>query len=199
MNVQWRELIVDTIRAPEEAGRRIMAVPLSRLEIWLAVVAVAALNAVFSGLIDMLSPPPPPEFQQMPILSLSPMAQALLIGGMLVLLAHMLTWVGRVLGGSGQIDDMLKLMIWMQFVAMVLQAANMVVLFAIPMLGAIFVLVILLVLLRVLICFVKVGHGFNSLGQSALVLIAGFIGMVVGLSLLLLLIGAGNLGVQASV
>lgn len=201
MTLTWRDLLIDTVRDPESAGRAVMAVSMSRRDIWLSVAAVAALNAVFSGLLGMLSPAPPPDAQAMPVIALSPLPQALLIGGLLVLLAHVLTWVGRMrlFGGTGQIDDLLKLMVWMQLVAMVLQAVNLVVLLAMPVVGSILVVVIVMVMLRVLASFVKVGHGFDSMGAAALVLVASFIGMVVGLSLFLMLIGVGNLGVQTGV
>jgi len=94
---------------------------------------------------------------------------------------------------------MLKLMVWMQLVAMVLQAANLVLLLAVPVLGSLLVIVIVVIMLRVLLSFIMVGHGFDTLGNAALVLFASFIGLIIGISLLLVLIGAGNIGVQASV
>lgn len=201
MTLTWKHLLIDTVRDPESAGRAIMATTISRRDIWLSVAAVAALNAVFSGILGMLSPAPPPDAQAMPMIALSPLPQALLIGGLLVLLAHVLTWVGRmrIFGGTGQIDDMLKLMVWMQLVAMVLQAANLVVLLAMPLLGSLLVVVIVLIMLRVLLSFVNVGHGFDSMGKAGLVLIASFFGLILGLSLFLMLIGVGNLGVQTGV
>jgi hypothetical protein len=199
MTLTWKDLFLDTVRDPEAAGRAVMEIAMSRRDVWLAVIAVAALNAVFSTLLGLLSPAPPPDAQSVPVISLSPLPQALLIGGLLVLLAHVLTWVGRMFGGTGQIDDMLKLMIWMQVVAMVLQAANLVILLALPLLGGFLVIVIVVIMLRVLISFVKVGHGFDGLLKASLVLFASFIGMVIGLSLFLALIGVGNLGGQTGV
>ncbi len=199
MTPTWKDLFIETVRDPETAGRSVMGIDMSRRDIWLSVIAVAALNAVFSTLLGLLSPAPPPDAQAMPVISLSPLPQALLIGGLLVLLAHVLTWVGRMFGGTGQIDDLLKLMVWMQVVAMVLQAANLLILLALPLLGSLLVIAIVVIMLRVLVTFVKVGHGFQSMGNAALVLFASFIGMVVGISLLLVLIGAGNFGGQTGV
>lgn len=199
MTLTWRDLFVETVRAPDQAATTVMALPLSRRDIWLAVIAVAALNAVFGGLIDLIAPTPPEAAEAFPMLVVSPLAQALIIGGLLVLLAHVLTWVGRVMGGQGSIDDMMKLMVWMQFVAMALQAANLVILLALPPLGSLLVLVIVIVMLRVLLGFIKTGHGFETMGNAALVLFASFIGMILGLSFLLVLIGAGQLGVIPSV
>lgn len=176
-----------------------MSLAVSRRDIWLSVIAVAALNAVFSAALSLLSPAPPETANGIPLLNVGPIAQALIVGGLLVLLAHILTWVGRAMGGNGSIDDMLKLMVWMQFVAMVLQAANLLVLLAIPVLGSLLVIVIVVIMLRVLLSFIMVAHGFDGLGNAALVLFASFIGMIVGISLLLVLIGAGNIGVQTSV
>lgn len=198
-SMMWRDLLVQTVQAPEDAARAVMRIAMERRDIWVAVAAVACLNAIFSGILGALSPAPPPDAQTIPLISLAPMPQALMIGGLLVLLSHMLTWVGRYFGGTGQIDDMLKLMVWMQLVAMVLQVVNLAVLLVLPPLGGFLVIVIVLVMLRVLLSFVKVGHGFSSLGGAALVLLASLIGMVVGLSVLLALIGVGNLGVQTSV
>lgn len=199
MTLSWRSLVIDTVRDPQSAGRTVMAIDIARRDIWLSVAAVAALNAVFSGILGLISPPTPADAQAMPVIAMSPLPQALLIGGLLVLLAHVLTWVGRIFGGTGQIDDFMKLMVWMQLVAMVLQAGNLIVLLALPVLGSLLVIAIVVLMVRVLVSFVMVGHGFSSLGTAAMVLIGSFIGMVIGLSVLLILIGAGNLGVQTGV
>ena len=198
MTLTWRDLLIKTVRDPHAAGEAVMAIEINRRDIWLAVAAVAALNAVFSGVLGLLSPAAPQEAEAMPILVVSPLPQALLIAGLLVLLAYMLTWVGGRLGGSGNSLDFLKLMVWMQFAAMVLQAFNLVILLAVPVLGSLVVLAIVVVMLRVLVVFVQVGHDV-SLGNAVLILFATFVGMVLGLSFLLTLLGAGSFGVQTGV
>lgn len=199
MILTWRDLFIDTVRMPEKAAAAVMSVHIARRDIWLGVIAVAALNALFGSLLNAISPAPPPDADVFPMLNVAPFPKAMIIAGLLILLSHVLTWVGRAMGGSGQIDDMLKLMVWMQLVAMVLQAANLLILLALPLVGTLLVLAIVFIMLRVLLTFIKVGHGFDSLGTAGLVLFASFIGMIIGLSVLLVMIGAGNIGVTPSV
>ncbi|MEP4195912.1 MAG: Yip1 family protein [Aliishimia sp.] len=199
MTLTWRDLGVKTVQDPAQAAQLVMSVPMVRRDIWLGVIAVACLNALFSSLLTAMSPVTTQEAQALPLLAVSPLPKALIIAGLLVLLSHVLTWVGRAMGGSGQIDDMLKLMVWMQLVAMVLQALNLVILIAVPLIGSILVMAIVIIMFRILLNFIKVGHGFTTMGNAALVLFASFIGMIVGISVLLVLSGVGNLGVVPSV
>jgi len=89
MTLTWRDLLVETVRDPAEAGRMVMSVALPRRDIWLSVVAVAALNAVLSAIVGLVSPAPPEAADTFPMLAVGPFAQALIIGGLLVLLAHL--------------------------------------------------------------------------------------------------------------
>lgn len=191
MTVTWQSLFVTTLRLPEEAANFILSLQLSRSELWLSVLAAAALNALITGLSIVLMPLP----AGWPNLFSNPLAYFVIVAGGLVLLGHVLTWSGRWIGGSGALDDLVKLMVWLQLVRVVLQAFGLVLVVAAPVLGALYGLATGLLSLWILLNFVKVGHSLESLGSAALVLFATFVGMIIGLSLLLSLIGVGSLGV----
>ena len=195
MTQTWQTLLMTTLRTPDEAAEIIMDTPISRTEMWLSVLLAAALNALATGISLTLMPLP----EGWPSLFGNPMSYFVIIAGGLVLLGHILTWSGRWIGGTGALDDIIKLIVWLQLVRIVLQVVGLVIVIAAPLLGALYGLATGLLSLWILLHFVRAGHRLESLGTAALVLFATFVGLVIGLSLLLSLIGVGSLGVVPSV
>jgi len=190
MSGTWQTLFVETMRTPDSAARSVLKTKIARSELWMGLVAASALNAVITGLTITIVPLP----GNWPTLFNSPIAYFIMVVGGLVLLAHILTWAGRAIGGKGSLDDMLKLMVWMQFVRVVLQAVGLCLMLMIPLVAAIFSLITGLWSVWILMNFVKVGHKLATLMTALMVIFVTFLGMVIGLSVLLTLIGVGTIG-----
>ena len=195
MSITWQDLFLQTLREPEASAKDILAIALQRSELWLAVVAAAAMNAVITGLSVTLVPPPP----GWPAFMTNPFVYFVMVAGGLVLFSHLLTWVGRAMGGEGTLDGILKLIVWLQFVRIVLASIGLVLMLAAPFLATIYGLITAVLTLWILITFIKAGHGLPSIGGAVLVLFVTLVGLVIGLALLLTLIGPGAIGVQPNV
>jgi hypothetical protein len=185
-----KELAIETIRTPRLAAERILSLSLRPEVVWTALALVAVLNALlFSASITLL------ETRDgfvsginLPFLYLALMVAAMVIGSMV------LVWIGQVLGGRAKLMQLLPLVIWLQALRAAAQLGIIVLIFIVPGLADMLSLVIGLYGLWILANFIDVAQGWKSLGKSIIsMLIAGF-GFAFGLSLFLLLIGAGGTG-----
>ena len=185
-----KDLALLTVQDPAEAARQLMAIQLDRGTLWTAVFLVAVLNTLLAGLNNVLMPNTTP----IPGLFDVPAVYFFFVGGGLVLTILTLFWVGRAFGGEGSMEDIMVVVVWLQFMRVLVQATALVLLLTIPMLSILLILVAALVGIWILVHFVDQAHRFGSLGKSAGVLIAAFVGMVVGVSILLSMIGVSAVG-----
>lgn len=193
--MNWSTLFMTTIRTPDQAAEFVKGTDVERGVLWMGIFAVSALGAVITGLTVMSIPLP----DGWPDLFALPFAHfAVSVVGMMMF-AYALTWAGKGLGGQGTFDDLLKLVIWLQAVRVGLQVIGLVLLIAIPVLGAFYGLATGLLALWILVQFIKSGHEFSGFGAAIVVLIATIVGLIVGLSLLLSLVGVGAVGVSPNV
>ncbi|MFK7876084.1 MAG: YIP1 family protein [Paracoccaceae bacterium] len=193
--MRWQELFMQTVRTPAEAADHVLQTELEFSDLWMGVIAISALSACVTGLTIVLIPLPP----GWPELFASPFAHFATTAVGMILFATLLTWAGRGLGGTGTLPSLLKLILWLQTFRVGLQVLGLLLLVAVPVLGAFYGLATGLLALWVLLHFIKVGHGLASIGTASLVLFATFVGLIVGMSMLLSLVGFGSLGVTAGV
>lgn len=191
----WTQLFLDTIRTPDAVAEWLKGTEFERASVWMGLFAVAALGAVVTGLTVVLIPLPPgwPDMFAMPFAHFAASA-----GGM-ILFAQILTWAGRGLGGSGTLEEITKLVVWLQAVRVGLQILGLFLLVAIPVLGAFYGLATGLLAIWILIQFIKIGHGFDGAGAAIMVLLATFVGLVIALSMILSLLGVGTIGLTPNV
>jgi len=195
MTIHWGLIFGSTLRTPRDAAEVILAVPTTREQIYTALIAGSALNALLAGLSLMLFPLP----EEFPRFIATPFVYFLMaIGGVLVF-THLVTWSGRAMGGSGTLQDMLKLMVWLQFVRVTLNAFGFLLALAVPTLGGLYGIAVMVLSLWILLSFIQVGHRLASMGNAFLVVFITFVGLVIGLSVFLALIGVGSIGVSPNV
>lgn len=185
-----KDLALLTMQDPAEAARQLMAIQLDRGTLWTAVFLVAVLNTLLAGLNNVLMPNTTP----IPGLFDVPAVYFFFVGGGLVLTILTLFWVGRAFGGEGSMEDIMVVVVWLQFMRVLVQATALMLLLTIPMLSILLILVAALVGIWILVHFVDQAHRFGSLSKAAGVLIAAFVGMVVGVSILLSMIGVSAVG-----
>ncbi|KMK67623.1 YIP1 family protein [Puniceibacterium sp. IMCC21224] len=189
---QLLALAWQSVVAPRDAARIIIATRFSHQAILLAFALVVVLNAIVSLAVVMIAPP---DEAQMAFLA-SPVIFMLVIGGLLAISAIAVTWMGRAMGGAGRIEDIGLLIIWVQGLWIGVQAVDALLMPLGAGLGGGFLLGAYLVQGWMMINFLDVAHGFDNRFKSAFVMVLGTIGMALGLSIFLALIGATTVGMD---
>ena len=199
------QLVWETILDPATAAHRVLALNISRENLWLAVLLATVLSAIAGGISQAIVPVEPMVVEtvngpvSMNMSPASPMMQGIFVGASLVLMIFALYFTGQALGGRGTFPGTLALMAWLQIVMVALQVATLVLMLAVPLFGAILVFVSFVVFLRGMAMFVKELHGFDSLGRAIATMILAFLGVAVGLAIILLFIGVGAGGADINV
>ena len=181
-------LAVQTLRSPGDAARRIMGLDLERPVLWMALALTVVLGSLLFHLSSLMFPVSPAGMP-LPALITSPLLYALAMGGGVVLSAQVLTWAGRALGGQGQFQDMLALLVWLQALRVVAQAALLVLMVLVPPFAAMVTLAVALFSLWILVNFIDSAHGFDSLGRGVVTLVLAVLGLSLALSMLLAMFG----------
>ncbi|MFN4058894.1 MAG: YIP1 family protein [Roseinatronobacter sp.] len=179
-------LVRETLVRPREAGTRVLGMDVPDDARWLAFVLVVVLSVIlgqasvflmgddgFGGSLLMMA-----IFQSMVMLGLVAGVQG----------------IGRVFGGQGQFPDTLVLVTWLQFVMLVFQVAQILVLVVIPPLFGIITILSLLVFLRSLAAFVMVLHGFTSMLKVTIGIIFSFFIMAFAMAIVLTAMGFNPTG-----
>ena len=193
--MSFPQLAVLTLRAPQEAASYIMRQNLPQEFLWTALALVAILNTIMSTLSNMLVPVPPP----LDTIVASPFVFSTIVAGGLLLTVYAMYWTGRMMGGRGEVKDLLALIIWLQVLRSVAQAAVLAMLIAVPYLASVMVLVAAAATIWIFVNFVSAGLRFNSLVKALVVVIVGGIALMIGLTLFLSVIGVTAVGVPANV
>ena len=181
-------LVVETVRRPADAARRIIGWRIESSLLWMGFALTVVLNTLLFHVSSLVYPASPGGLS-VPVLFSSPFLYALFMGLGLLLMTLVLSRVGNWLGGHGQFQDVLALLVWLQFLRLAAQLAVLVLVLLLPPFAALVTLAIGLLSLWILLNFIKAAHGFASLGRSFATLILAILGISVGLSVLLSLFG----------
>lgn len=184
-------LVRTTLFEPRAAAAAIAAFPLTREVLWTGLALVAALNALVISAGFALAPPT----MQMPSFFSMPLMLFVLLAGLMVLYVHALYWVGRALGGEGQVDTLLGAVVWLQGLRLCAQAGILLLTLALPPFGVLASFVVTFWGLWILLNFVAELMRLPGLFHAAGVLIGAAIGVLLGLGFLLTLIGLTAQGV----
>ena len=169
----------DTLAAPRDGARAVMALEIPVQVAWIAV----AFLAVASTLVAYLS------YQLSPAETRAYFADAMAVPLRTAFL-QMVVWVagvfavyrvGRARGGRGTMEETVALVAWLQFVMLVLQLVALAVQVLVPPLAGIPALAEVAVFFWLLVHFVAELHGFRSLAAT-------FAGILAGLCLLFLVL-----------
>ncbi len=182
-----------TVRDPAGAARLLLSLHLSRGVLWQAL----ALVTILSVLIVALSPGPMPDAGAAggpETVYLSPFAYATILGASLVMLVFALHFTGAALGGTRSFAGTLTLVVWLEVLATAIRVVQVLALLMAPVLAGIVSIVGLALLFWTLVNFIRVLHGFDTLGRAVLTLLLAIAGLSVGLMLILGLIGVSMVG-----
>jgi len=190
MTQTWSSLFVETLRDPGTAAREILGLQLTRQEVYSGVVVCAALGTILNALFILFIVPRLGMIPEGQTLSLTPPFMNFVISaGSLVLFVNIVTWVGRTLGGEGHLDSLMQLIVWQQLVLIVLQALGFLLMGLVPALGALYVLLVVAVYIRIVLHFIQVGHDLPGLGAAFAVLLVAGVGIVLVLMMIGVLVG----------
>jgi hypothetical protein len=154
-----RDLMRLTLRDPRGGMRAVLNLGLDDRMRWLALVLVAVVTTVVSGLAVLLAgmqlPEVPRDISPLPIAAIQVVVMA--VGAVLV---HIL---GRAAGGQGRFTDAILVVVWLQVFLVVLQVAQVAAAVLIPPLAPIVFLVTVVAIYWFLTHFVAELHGFKNL------------------------------------
>jgi len=192
-------LAIDTLRDPQGTAQRIIAWDLDRATLYMALCAVAAVNAVLATAPLVLNPASVDDLarEALPVLALleRPLILFILIAGGLVVMVQALFWAGRAMGGQGEMLDMLAVLTWLQAMRAMAQAVILLLSFAVPTLAGLGALVVMIVAFWLMLHFISAAMRFDSLFRALGLLIAVVAGLFIGLMLILTLLGVSAGGI----
>lgn len=182
-------LVVQTIKAPQEGASTILSMGLTRdvlAQLLCFVVVVSVLTgqlgvfAMGGGLQDGAMTGP---------FLMSPLVATFVQFALLIVLITSVHVIGRALGGRGSFEESLALVTWLQFILLSLQVVQIVALLLFPLLGGLIGLLSILLFLWLLVNFIAVIHGFSSLGLVLVGVIISAFGILFAMSLILAMLG----------
>jgi Yip1-like protein len=184
-------MVMLSVRNPALAARQLMALNLPSRVLWLVLLLMSILNAILFTTSNLLFPVPMP----MPLVFSSPFYYFGFITAGLVLSIHAIYWAGRGLGGTGSLNDIMVVMVWLQVLRVLVQAAVLVLMLVAPAMTGILAIAAALVGVYIVMHFVDQAHRLNSLGRTAFVLVVSVLAIALGLSMILALfvgVAGGN-------
>lgn len=184
------ELAVRTVKDPRSAAMQLAGLNIARRHLWLALALAVVLNTIVYQISLVLAPPN----VVLPALFTSPLLFAVVIGAGLIISIFSLTYAGRFLGGTGELNVIMTLLIWLQFLRFALQLVAFVLAPFIPGLAGVLVFAASLYGIWLLLQFIDVGHGLNSLATAFGVMVLATLGIMIGLAVILSLLGIQNMG-----
>ncbi len=194
-----KPLLLSALREPRVAARTVLDMRLPDQALWMALSLVAILTTLFVAGLLQIAPIPQNEFGQLletTVLYRAPLVAALIQWGQAVFFVFVLHWVGVIFGGQGARRDVLAVMTLLQVASFSMLLVLTLVGMALPILSGFAMLIFVCWWIYAFVSFVDVAHDFNAPLKTAGVLIAAFIGFVIGTSLILSLVGGLILGVR---
>ena len=185
MQAAFLPLLRLSFQAPRDAARQVLGLNLGRDALWTALALVAIANTFLMYLGNQPSTtsavPLPGYFAQ-------PLALFILSAGSMVVFVHAIYWAGKAIGGEGSLMDVLAVVVWFQVVLSIAQVAVILVAIAVPALGALLSVVVLVWGLWLFLNFVAEALQMASPWQALATLIVAFIGLVLGIGILTALV-----------
>ena len=184
-----------TIKTPALAAHQLMALQVPRRVLWLALALMAVLNALIYAAVTVARPPVPAQVAFFP----SPFVYLVIISLGLFALVWTIYLVGRWMGGTGSLDEVLVLLTWMQALRVVSQMAMMVVMMFSSILSLMASFTVFILGIWIGLHFVNEGHRLGSMSRAAGVLVGAGVVTLMGVSFLLSLVALPFVGGMSDV
>lgn len=179
------QLVTRSFTEPRSVAEYLLSLRISRNNLWLMLGLVSVLSALVLSGVSAVSPTP----ENMQPIILSPWMAAVLVGVVMISLTFALYYVGQWMGGTGSLDDTMLIVAWHQGITVAFQVLQLVVVLFSPGLGALLNLAGIIFLFYVLLQFIDVLHGFESLAKSFGSFAFALVGMMLGMAVILSFLG----------
>ncbi len=184
---------------PKKAGALMIDLGVPSQALWMALTLISvSVSLLASGLLHMV-PLPDVEMGLLVRNSLpytSPLLFALANWGNAALSVFIFLWIGRIFGGTGQIHDILSVIVLLQGTAVIVLTGLVAVGFILPLISSILMLGVAFWAIWAMICLMDVAHGFQNIGKAIGTFFVAAIGVPMGLSLFTGAIAALTAGVN---
>lgn len=184
------KLAIDTIRDPKEGATEVLRIAPPRQILWIAFALMITFSLIMGEVVTLIATPSggtPADVG--PLTGQSALTLGLLQAVFLFLMVFAITHIGRGFGGTGHFDGALALITWLQFVFFLIQLVQLVLLLIAPALAAIVTILAIGLFFWVLVNFIAVLHGFQSVGMVFVMTIVSFVSIIFALSIVLTILG----------
>lgn len=179
------KLALDTIRDPQEGAKEVLRIAPPRNVVWRAFALMIVASLMMGELVGLIMGPP----EAGPLFGQSSLALGLMQAGLLFLMVFAIAHIGKLFGGTGDFDGALTLVTWLQFVFFLVQLLQLVLLLVAPPIAAIVTVIAIGLFFWLLVNFIAVLHGFQSVGMVFVMTLVSFISIIFTFSLILTILG----------
>lgn len=179
-----------TVSNPRDGAAVILKLHLPMRALWLAFGLVIVLS-MFLGEAVALLMGPPDQAAMPPEMMVSPITMGVIQAAFLFLVAHGMARIGQLFGGSGDFQGALALIVWLQFIFLVVQVIQLAAMLVVPPVAGLITILAMGLFFWLLVNFIATLHGFSSLGLIFVMTILTAFGFVFVLSLVLMMLGLG--------
>jgi hypothetical protein len=182
-------MIRDSVAEPQETADRLLALRPRTQVVLEGALLVSVVDALLLGVLGGgMAVMPTPQGE----MAFSPFAHTAVLLASLILSAGALQVGGQMLGGKGRFAEALLLVVWLEVLAIVIQAVTLLAALVVPPLAGVLGLLGLAVLIWCVVHFARALHGFAGYARTIGALLLGGVVVVVGVSLLLAMLGFGG-------
>ncbi len=183
-----RELIIDSLVRPQEAARKVLGLRAPFGVLLEAALVVTCVGMILTFVALQFSPGALDPASAR-ILS-NPLIGALLQLGILAIAVLFIVHAGRFFGGNGGVDGALAVVVWLDFMMLIVQAVQIVSLVIFPPIATFLSIVAVLWVLWAAACFICELHEFKNPVVVLGGVIAGMAMLFFGMAILLAALGA---------
>ncbi len=185
-------LVKDTLRDARGTAQRLMRANIPAQAAWIGAAVIAVISAILAHLTFSLMAARQGGGTALP----SPLMTAAFQYLVLVVTVLGVHHIGRRMGGRGRFGDALLLVVWLQFVLVVVQALQLVALLILPPVADLLSIAGLVLFLWLMTAFVAELHGFRSMRRVLVGIIASILGAAMVLAILLSMLFGGPGGAR---
>ena len=179
-----------TVSNPRDGAAVILKLHLPMRALWLAFGLVIVLS-MFLGETVALLMGPPDQAAMPPEMMVSPITMGVIQAAFLFLVAHGIARIGQLFGGSVDFQGALALIVWLQFIFLVVQVIQLAAMLVVPPVAGLITILAMGLFFWLLVNFIATLHGFSSLGLIFVMTILTAFGFVFVLSIVRTMLGLG--------
>lgn len=177
----WQTILA-TLRDPDAVAAQLLSLKLAPKAVWhLFALTIIASVMMFYGTELFL----PTGLGQI----IPPFTLVVMMTANLSVLSFAMLGTGRAMEGTARLDQMVLVLSWMQVMLIALQVPQSILGMMFPSLAGVFSMMVVFYALWLTVRFVKVAHGFETLGRAIATVVMAFAGITLGMVVLMSLLG----------